>query len=167
MDDGRVERWRRRKARTVIEPQAVLMCKMAEAMREFILVRLAEDEMTANAAADVGGKRHARWIVAWGHVVAADDPDNRAIMTETTPEIHAHVARFDPLRALRQAAVLREVVNSHRLNGVYAASDLAPEPLAWCRCGELWPCSTFHWIAAIWNEHEDYEPGLGDARMAA
>lgn len=134
------------------------MCETAERMREFILIRLAEDEMTANAAAGSGDQRHVRWIVAWGHVVAADDPDNWAIMTDTTAEIHAHVARFDPLRALRQAAVLRKLLNSHRLNGIYASSDFAPRPLAWCQCGELWPCSTYHWIASLWKEHEDWQP---------
>lgn len=81
----------------------------------FLNARLNEDETAAKAAASVEPEDtktsrwygHAHWVARYGTVVDAGD-DDYAMMTESTDDVCAHVARHDPAR------VLRDVEGRHR-----------------------------------------------------
>jgi hypothetical protein len=93
-------------------------------MLDFLRARLGEEEATANAA---GANGHDRWIAAWGTVVDAADPDSYAMITDSTSEVCAHIARHDPATALAEVKVWRRLLLEYSIpagtDAVYGGTE--------------------------------------------
>lgn len=135
-------------------------------IEEFIKARLDEDEQIAKAA--TGGSK-ARWVADEDEVYAVlgslTDPDrcedhapgrpnmcedNRIATAEDCSdrwldERARHIALHDPVRVLRQAPVLRAVVEL--IEGMVSATQQIEAESA-----VLYP------LAEIWDRHPDYRP---------
>ncbi|MBF6213753.1 hypothetical protein IU487_22305 [Nocardia puris] len=113
-------------------------------IEEFIRARLDEDEQIARAAAE----RRGQWWTAVDPF-SGDDPDrvegsgSSAVAYDSAAEPARHIARHDPARVLRQAPVLRAVVEL--IEGMVSATKQIEAENA-----VLYP------LAAIWDQHPDY-----------
>ena len=153
---------------------------MTDDMAAFISARLGEDEAAAMAAAKVEPEDtetsrwygHAHWVARYGTVVDAED-DDYAMITGSTDEVCAHIARHDPGRALREVAAMRAILALHPFEVVkrpvtpfnpYTGEPQPDEYDATCGiCGWFDPgqggCQTIRTLAAVWNDHPDYRAG--------
>jgi hypothetical protein len=116
-------------------------------LTEFLLARIAEDEVVARAAAD---KDLDRWAAGGG--VEAEwrdgmDPDLNTMIaydegrpTEAQAE---HIARHDPARVLAECAAKRRIVEMHE------AAVNHDE-----MCG--WPCETLLALAAVYADNPEF-----------
>ncbi|MCC3761742.1 DUF6221 family protein [Glycomyces sp. TRM65418] len=132
-------------------------------LRNFIYVRLVEDEATARAAgaAPWHRGRGGRIEDGAGRLVLVADDDT------TAPGPADHIVFHSPARALREVAAGRRILARHRPadrpeNGVWACcgcgewlnfdGDLESEVADIARCRELRD------LAAPWADHRDYRP---------
>lgn len=124
----------------------------------FVKARLDEEEAAAKAAAAAG---RMRWAALGGIVVDADDHD-WAVTTDTLGEIAAHIARYDPARALRDVAAGRRILARHSpAEGIAVAGSCC----TWCSddtdtvsLNAPWPCPDVLDLLSRWDGHPDY-PG--------
>ena len=122
----------------------------------FITARLDEDEAVAKAATI---EHLGTWRPVW--ILASDaarivDTDGMLIGGSQLRGEAEHIARHDPARVLREVTAKRAMVAQHSRNPgtVFDACD-------WCSheaADYPWPCPTIRAIAAIWNDHPDYQP---------
>ena len=119
-------------------------------LAKFLNDRLDDDQWVADGAARTGGHQGA-WYPAMfgpgGFDARVDD----------------HLARHDPARVLREAAAKRKIVAEH--SPLHWHPD---SPLRCRRCTSVtidgkmakleWPCPTVRALAAVWSDHEDYDP---------
>lgn len=135
-------------------------------LTEFLLARIAEDEVAAREAITATG---AEWVVhrdgmhSPGYVdIAAKGSgewvtlDRDGIGSTLAPAAE-HTARWDPARALAEVEAKRRLVELHRPE---VFEDAPAE--AFCthdqRTSGLWPCPTMRLLALPYADHPGYDP---------
>ena len=147
---------------------------------EFIRARLDEDEAVAVAASF--GPDGAPWtdtVPGMVHIDAhwiREKPwcrnSLRAYVASSDTDVYRrHIARYDPARALREVAAKRATLELHKPDG-NPADEWYGSNVSCTECGGFhlvagygargfsrhWPCKTLRLLAAMWNDHPDYEP---------
>ncbi|MBA2952124.1 hypothetical protein GON03_19095 [Nocardioides sp. MAH-18] len=118
-------------------------------LREFLLARLAEDEILAShaaAAAPPPWEASSGWINAGG--IAYD--------TSYSPAMGRHVAQHDPGRVRREAAAKRRIIDLCWAHTQVARSAEYPNVVTRI---EALATSTLLSLAAAYADHPDYQPG--------
>ena len=113
---------------------------------EFLEARLAEDELTADAAIEGDPE----WQVFYGYRDIKDGDGHYVVLADSrhpTVGQAAHIARHSPARALRQCAAARVLIAEflrHDALGEIASRDATGEAL--------------RQLAAIHRDHPDFDP---------
>jgi hypothetical protein len=102
------------------------------------------------------------------------DAESRCIVDAVAAEDAAHIARYDPSRALREVKARRAILAMHRPTQPHPEFGFTyPAAARFCGyCGPgdnwqaeqepdhypdaLWPCGHVRILVAIWNDHPDY-----------
>ncbi len=121
-------------------------------LAKFLNARLDDDQWVAEGAARTDDRRQGAWYPAMfgpgGFDARVDD----------------HLARHDPGRVLREVDAKRKIVAEHAMEpGMFPPScvrccdtNTAQYPQRWDAL--MWPCPTVRALAAVWSDHEDYDP---------
>lgn len=124
-----------------------MSCEPPDFIEEFIKARLDEDQQIAvRACLDF---EYEDWTAVGDSVDAVSEFNVAHPVRETYNEgVAVHVARHDPARLLRQCDALRTLVGYHA-GGVCGFGDN----------NECLHCDLLPTIAAIWSDHELFDPG--------
>lgn len=113
---------------------------------EFLEARLAEDELTANAAIEVASD----WHALYSYRDVKDGNGQYVVLADSRyPSVGqaAHIARHNPARVLRQCEAARAIIAEYlRLD---ALGDLAGLSAAE---------SSLRQLASVHSDHADFEP---------
>jgi hypothetical protein len=126
-------------------------------LREFLLARIAEEEMLAQAAIDAHPEDE-----TWE---GADDADG------------AHARRWSPWRVLSTCVAKRLIIAAHRDVGPGTDRRATPEHAvkkhACSTCGQYdeyaieWPCYTLKVLALDWVDHPEYRTEWRPQRLSS
>ena len=131
----------------------------------FLNARLDEDEQIAR---DAGFGLFDRWQPT-GHDGGADRGRTVHVDLESAAQAPitsgkaldqrdaAHIARHDPARVLREVKAKRALLGKHREGDRREYGDRLCDG-----CTDLWPCDTTLTIAAVYDNHPDYDPAWAE-----
>jgi hypothetical protein len=139
---------------------------MSDDLVAFLKARLDEDEAAANALA-TGGNPAIGKAGQWNAYIEGgddgwafeDDAANGVGAIVGSHELAAHIARYDPARAVREVTAKRAIVARHKTD-IDPADALYGNSARCEECGTyvvlMGPCPTLRILAAVWSDHRDY-----------
>lgn len=131
-------------------------------IEEFIDAQIATDERVAKATGSLPVSLSPAW-----HPVADDGGDVSVAdawgvwLAPHLGSTSLHIARFDPERALRQAARHRWILERHTREPWSYFDDFTRQNVPCSRCAECesdWPCAEIKNLAAVWSDDPGFRP---------
>lgn len=122
-------------------------------LTEFLLARIAEDEVVARAGGSIT-------TLDWEFANDAEPSIGCIGMTIASveqPALGPHIARHDPARVLAECAAKRQIVElHHRVRDLIEMENLKRGPTWGCVCYGGWPCATIRALATVYADHPDF-----------